>query len=88
VRVRVRVRVRGHSVCTCALQDLKRAFTYLDTSNKGHVSVSDIQRALALMGVRMTEEHVRDMVKEVDTSNRGSISFPQFQQLFRNVNGR
>jgi len=69
-------------------EDLKRAFTYLDTSNKGHVSVSDIQRALALMGVRMTEEHVRDMVKEVDTSNRGSISFPQFQQLFRNVNGR
>jgi Ca2+-binding EF-hand superfamily protein len=40
------------------------------------------------MGVRMTEEHVREMVKEVDTSNRGRISFSQFQQLFRNVNGR
>lgn len=69
-------------------EDLQRAFKYLDTSNKGMVSVSDIQRALALMGVRMTEDQVREMVKEVDTANKGKITFPQFQKLFRNVNYR
>lgn len=39
-------------------EDLKRAFSYLDTQQKGVVSVSDIQRGLALMGVRMTETDV------------------------------
>ena len=105
-------------------EDLKRAFSYLDTQQKGVVSVSDIQRGLALMGVRMTETDVvsahfyvcvkvpvltkfagrsmvkektdlidvytmqRAMVREVDTANKGKISFSQFQQLFRNVNQR
>ena len=38
------------------------------------------------MGVRMTVANVREMVKDVDTNNKGKITFEQFQQLFRNAN--
>mmetsp|Transcript_50584 Transcript_50584/g.158033 ORF Transcript_50584/g.158033 Transcript_50584/m.158033 type:complete len:630 (-) Transcript_50584:87-1976(-) len=68
-------------------EDLRAAFAYLDTGKKGAVSVLDIQRALALVGVRMTEGQVLELVREVDTNNSGKISFEQFQQLFRSVGG-
>lgn len=68
-------------------EDLKAAFDYLDTQRKGVVSAADMQRALAIVGVRMTEHQVQDLVQEVDPQNKGKISFAQFQMLFKNVNG-
>jgi len=68
-------------------EDLRAAFKFLDKDGKGLISASRIHRALAMVGVRMSHSEVEQMVREVDTSGKGQISYPEFRKLFAETAG-
>ena len=45
------------------------------------VSADEMQRMMVMMGNRLTDEEVRDIMKECGSAERGAISYPEFCKL-------
>lgn len=63
------------------LVELRCAFDLFDNDNDGKINPSELGRAIEKMGQKLTEEDLKEMIKEVDTDYNGTIEFSEFVQL-------
>lgn len=84
---REKERERAHELSFSEMQlaDLRYAFDALDTDGSGLLEVSEIRRALQLMGKKVSSEKLWDMITEVDDDNSGELDFTEFLQLVKRM---
>jgi len=63
------------------MRDLENAFKMYDLDNDGSISVEELYRVLKNLGEVSTFQECQQMIKSVDTSNRGSVSFEDFKTM-------
>ena len=62
--------------------DLRLAFRQLDQDNSGYIQAKELEAVLQRMGRRLSKAEIDSMVKTLDTTGDGKISFEEFRQLF------
>lgn len=60
------------------IAEFKEAFSLLDKDKDGAISSKELGTVMRSLGQNPTEEELKDMIKEVDANNDGTIDFPEF----------
>ncbi|EGG17320.1 actin bundling protein [Cavenderia fasciculata] len=60
------------------VKEFKEQFNKFDENGDGSISAVELTKILNALGEKVTGLQVRDMIKEVDTDNSGSIEFEEF----------
>ena len=64
------------------LQEFKEAFSILDRSGKGKISIAELGDFLRSLGqIDPTDEEIKELISKVDVEKKGAIDFPQFLKL-------
>ena len=70
------------------LHQFKEAFSILDRSGTGKITIQQISDFLQSLGqINPTLDEIRELIKDVDIEKKGAIDFPQFLQLME-INSR
>lgn len=64
---------------------LRRAHEVLDTSHNGYLGTAEVERAVQLMGWRVTAKKVQRLLEEVDADGSGQLDFKEFLVFMRKV---
>eukprot|EP00475_Leptophrys_vorax_P030944 TRINITY_DN4668_c3_g1_i1.p1 TRINITY_DN4668_c3_g1~~TRINITY_DN4668_c3_g1_i1.p1 ORF type:complete len:364 (+),score=52.73 TRINITY_DN4668_c3_g1_i1:104-1093(+) len=62
-------------------ENLLRAFEYFDSDGSGTITLDELQKACA--DLKMSQEEVEDMMKEIDENKDGTIDYQEFVQMMR-----
>ncbi|KAK7066544.1 troponin C [Halocaridina rubra] len=60
---------------------LRKAFDAFDIEKKGSITVTTIATILRMMGVKVTEKNLQEIVAEVDEDGSGELEFEEFCAL-------
>ncbi|XP_050710472.1 troponin C, isotype gamma-like isoform X5 [Eriocheir sinensis] len=60
---------------------LRKAFDAFDTDKKGSINVDTITTILRMMGVKVSESNLREIISEVDEDGSGELEFEEFCAL-------
>jgi Ca2+-binding EF-hand superfamily protein len=63
--------------------ELHVAFRQFDQDGSGYIQASELENIMHKMGRRFNKLQIDTMVKSLDTSGDGKISFNEFVQLFK-----
>jgi len=71
------------------LADLRNAFDVLDQDGSGSLDVSEVRRALQLMGKKVTSDRLRELMSQIEGEGRetGELDFIGFMTLVRIIEG-
>jgi len=64
-------------------QALREAFDLHDHQGKNRIASAELGNALRSVGKRLTNEHVKRLVKKCDDEFQGSLSFDDFKTFFK-----
>lgn len=62
-------------------KELKTAWAVFDTDKKGVLSAKELQHILGNIGEKLTDQELKDLMKEADPSNTGSIKQADFMRM-------
>eukprot|EP01062_Namystynia_karyoxenos_P060842 TRINITY_DN52589_c0_g1_i1.p1 TRINITY_DN52589_c0_g1~~TRINITY_DN52589_c0_g1_i1.p1 ORF type:complete len:151 (+),score=63.71 TRINITY_DN52589_c0_g1_i1:97-549(+) len=62
-------------------EDLKETFRFYDINGTGFISPSNLQYAMAKLGLRMTPEEADEMIREADLTGDGMMNFDEFRKM-------
>jgi hypothetical protein len=57
-------------------------FDSVDIDKGGAIDVKELNKMLETVGVKMSEDELKEIMKEYDTDNTGTIDFIEFVQIF------
>lgn len=60
------------------IEDFREAFGLFDRDGTGSISVDELRAVLRSLGKNPTESELREMIREVDEDDSGTIEFPEF----------
>jgi len=63
------------------LVELRCAFDLFDGDNDGKIDPSELGKAIEKMGQKLSEDDLKEMIKEVDSDYNGTIEFDEFVTL-------
>ena len=64
------------------LQQFKEAFSILDKSGKGRITIKELGDFLRSLGqIDPSDNEIAELIKKVDVERKGAIDFPQFLKL-------
>merc|ERR1712072_728153 len=63
------------------MAEFKEAFELFDTDKSGMIDATELTFAMKALGFNPSKKEVRDMLKEVDTDDNGTIEFGEFVGL-------
>ncbi|XP_050710471.1 troponin C, isotype gamma-like isoform X4 [Eriocheir sinensis] len=63
------------------VEGLRKAFDAFDTDKKGSINVDTITTILRMMGVKVSESNLREIISEVDEDGSGELEFEEFCAL-------
>lgn len=63
------------------IDGLRKAFDAFDTDKKGSISVETISTILRMMGIRVSEKNLQEIIAEVDEDGSGELEFEEFCAL-------
>ena len=63
------------------LDDLIKAFKYYDTENTGRINVEDLKESLTTIGDCLTDDEMKELIKEADPRGTGSIDYVDYAKL-------
>lgn len=63
------------------LVELRAAFDLFDDDGDGKIDPIELGKAIEKMGKKVSEEDLKEMIKEVDTDYNGTIEFNEFVTL-------
>lgn len=61
--------------------EFRYAFSLFDANGDGTIDVRDLRGIMASLGIDMTQAELREMVRELDVDDKGSIDFDDFISL-------
>ena len=59
------------------------AFNVLDKDGSGSISESELRQIMNNIGEKVTDEEIREMMKEADLDGDGQVSFKEFAQIIK-----
>jgi Ca2+-binding EF-hand superfamily protein len=62
--------------------ELRVAFRQFDQDDSGYIQANELENIMQKMGRHYNKSQINAMVKSLDTSGDGKISFEEFVQLF------
>jgi len=65
------------------IAEFQAAFEVFDTDGSGMISCSEMETAMQQLGVGMSLEEIRQLVRESDIDGDGEVSFPEFVELMK-----
>ena len=63
-------------------EELRAAFKKFDQDNSGYIQAKELQSIMTKMGRNVSKAEIDAMIKSLDASGDGKISFEEFVQLF------
>jgi len=63
-------------------EEILEAFQVIDRDGDGFISEADLKDLMTNLGEKVTEEELKDMIREVDLDNDGQVSFAEFVAMF------
>lgn len=63
-------------------QELQTAFKKFDADNNGYITTTELNHILTRMGRHISRDDVEAMIRSLDSSGDGKISFDEFCKLF------
>jgi Ca2+-binding EF-hand superfamily protein len=63
--------------------ELRAAFRQFDQDNSGYIQAAELENIMRKMGRRFNKSEIDAMVRSLDSSGDGQISFDEFVQLFK-----
>lgn len=63
------------------IESLWKAFSVFDADSSGAISIEELEMVMKSLGQNPNSTELRDLIKEVDLDNSGSIDFEEFQAL-------
>ncbi|CAF1008581.1 unnamed protein product [Adineta ricciae] len=63
--------------------ELRVAFQQFDQDGSGYIQANELESIMRKMGRRFSKSQIDNMVKSLDSSGDGKISFDEFVQLFQ-----
>mmetsp|Transcript_55749 Transcript_55749/g.90842 ORF Transcript_55749/g.90842 Transcript_55749/m.90842 type:complete len:150 (+) Transcript_55749:67-516(+) len=60
------------------LEAYKKQFMEFDEDNSGDIDIMELKRMMEKLGQAKTHLELKKMIAEVDTTNSGTISYPEF----------
>lgn len=64
-------------------EKLWAAFKHFDVDNTNEITAENIKEAMARAGRKLPEEEIKKMIKEVDLTKDGKLSFEEFVHIMR-----
>ena len=64
-------------------KELRVAFQQFDQDGSGYIQANELESIMRKMGRRFNKSQIDNMVKSLDSSGDGKISFDEFVQLFQ-----
>ena len=62
--------------------EMEAAFKKFDADNNGFITANELHHILTRMGRQLSPKEVENIIKSVDSSGDGKISFNEFCKLF------
>ena len=62
--------------------ELRAAFRQFDEDGSGYIQANEFEDILHKLGKRYSKADINEMVKALDTSGDGKISFEEFAKIF------
>jgi len=63
------------------LETLQKAFNSFDTEGNGNISAETVGVILRMMGVKISEKNLKEVIAETDEDGSGIIEFEEFAEL-------
>lgn len=71
------------------VHELRKAFDVIDTNHTGAIELCELRAMIKRFDPQYTEENVHDILKALDLSNTGKVTWEEFRRVFRiNKRGR
>ena len=67
------------------LDEYKDAFDMFDKDKSGDISAKELASLFRSLGHKMSDNEIKDMIDEIDTSGDGNISFEEFIHLMQKI---
>lgn len=67
------------------LTDIRAQFDQFDADGNGHITASEIGNLMKALGENVPGYKIRDMIKEVDLDENGTVEFNEFVEMFKKV---
>ncbi|WAR19738.1 CALM4-like protein [Mya arenaria] len=61
--------------------ELKEAFEIFDRDQTGFINPADLKFVMSQLGEKLTDEEVREMMREADTDDRGKLTWEKFYAI-------
>jgi len=63
------------------IEEIKEAFDIFDVNKDGHISVSELVKAMETLGFNSKNEAIYKMISEMDEDGNGTIDFAEFLDM-------
>jgi len=63
------------------IEALKKAFDSFDTENQGYITADTVATILRMMGVKISEKNLAEVIAETDEDGSGQLEFEEFVEL-------
>lgn len=61
--------------------DLKQAFAVFDADGNGKISRAELKRVMEMLGERLSDAQIDEMMREADENKDGEIDFQEFKRM-------
>ncbi|KAK8889583.1 hypothetical protein M9Y10_034333 [Tritrichomonas musculus] len=65
------------------LVEIKKAFTLFDKDHNGKISLKDLKTATIELGENLTDDELREMIKEADRDHDGEVCEDEFIEVMK-----
>ncbi|XP_006822821.1 neo-calmodulin-like [Saccoglossus kowalevskii] len=63
--------------------DLYHAFREFDRNHDGFISIDELRRTMKKLGEKITEDELREMMREADQDGDGRVNYREFVKIIR-----
>lgn len=60
---------------------MARTFQLFDSQGRGTIRLEDLRRVVSKIGLRMTDDELREMIEEADPSGKGGVDETAFKDI-------
>ena len=66
-------------------EELRKSFRLYDTDDTGKISFENLKETAHDLGEDLTDEEIRDMIREADVDGDGEVNLEEFIKMMKNA---